>query len=81
MDKNIADQQDNGRIYKKIKKVFTKLEVMRTYSGKNGVNDIDKFYITNIQAILLCINRCKPDIKNLDFGILLDNVVNRSINV
>ena len=81
--KNIVDIKDGGNIYTKIKKIFKKFKIMRSYSGKDGINNIDTFYDTEMYALLLCINRCKEgsDIKHLDFGILLDNVKNRSINV
>jgi hypothetical protein len=79
----IKDIDNNSTLFKIIKKVFKNMDIYRTYSGKSGVNEIDDFYKKENNALLLCINRCKEgsDIVNLDYGLLLDNVVNRNINV
>ncbi len=61
---------------------FLELDVYYTHS--NEINDnIEKFYKKDNNAILLCVGRCREgcDIKNVDCGIYLDRVKNRSILV
>lgn len=75
--------------YKFFKRVFGDLKIFmssskdRDYSGRNYNCDFDKFYKTEGNAIMVCVNRYREgsDIPNLDCGIYLDAVRNRSILV
>jgi superfamily II DNA or RNA helicase len=61
---------------------FLELDVFYTHSKE--INDnIEKFYKKDNNSILLCVGRCREgcDIKNIDCGIYLDRVKNRSILV
>jgi len=72
-----------GSLFQNINRSFQGFDIMRTYSGINGINQIDDFYNKESNSLLLCVNRCKEgsDIKFLDFGMFLDSVKSRGINI
>lgn len=75
-----------NRFYKFFKINFPMLKIYATSCKDNDFNynnDINEFYKTKNYAILLCVNRHREgsDIKNLDCGLYLDAVKNRSIVV
>lgn len=77
--------KDIGNYYKEIKIVCgKKIKLFVSYSGNNTyaeVNELEQFEKFEGNALLLCVNRVKEgsDIKNLDCGLFLDAVKNRSI--
>ena len=75
--------ENTGKMLNNIKETFENFDILKTYSGKNSVNQIDEFYDKQYNSLLLCVNRCKEgsDIKYLDFCMFLDSVKSRSINV
>ena len=77
--------KDEGVYYKEIKAICgNKIKLFVSYSGNKvypEVNELSEFEKCTTNALLLCVNRVKEgsDIKNLDCGLFLDAVKNRSI--
>lgn len=77
--------KDKGSYYNELKEICgNKIKLFVSYSGNNEnkeINEIGDFENCDKNAFLLCVNRVKEgsDIKNLDCGIFLDAVKNRSI--
>jgi superfamily II DNA or RNA helicase len=75
-----------GTYYKEINNLCKtyNIELFVSYSGNKTytpINELSNFEKSTKNALLLCVNRVKEgsDIKNLDCGIFLDAVKNRSI--
>ena len=82
--KNIKDINNNNKdnIYDIINRTFRYSNVLTTYSGNINCG-INKFYKDENNSVLLCVNKCKEgsDIQNTDYGMFLDFVKSRNINV
>jgi len=82
--KNIKDINNNNKdnLYDIINRTFKSSNVLTTYSGNINCG-IDKFYKDENNSVLLCVNKCKEgsDIQNTDYGMFLDFVKSRNINV